>query len=208
MSEKKVEKAGLGTILFGVLAMAAVFVFLVLPSAPKTEANDISGKYYAELSIKDHGIIKLELDGDTAPITVDNFMTLSKEGFYDGLTFHRIINGFMMQGGCPYGDGQGGSGKVIKGEFSANDVENDISHLRGVISMARKPNGNDTASSQFFICHQDSTFLDGNYAAFGRVVEGMEIVDAICESAQPYDENGSIAAKNQPVIEYIKIIEE
>lgn len=207
MKEKKYEKASPMTILFGIVAMAAVIFFLIIPSMPKDEAEGISGKHYVEMSIKDYGVLQIELDADVAPITVDNFLGLVGEGFYDGLTFHRVYAGFMIQGGDPYGDGQGGSGQVIKGEFSANGVENNLSHTRGVISMARKPTGYDSASSQFFICHADSEFLDGNYAAFGRVLEGMEVVDAICDTVKPYDENGSVNAGDQPVIEYIKIIE-
>ncbi len=207
MKQKKYEKANLPFVLVGVVAMAFIIFYMIIPSMPKTEAEGAGGKYYVEMSVKDYGKLQLELDADVAPITVENFVGLVEEGFYDGLTFHRIISGFMIQGGDPYGDGQGGSGQVIKGEFSANNVENTLSHTRGVISMARKPTGYDTASSQFFICHADCEFLDGNYAAFGRVLEGMEVVDAICADADPYDENGSIIAKNQPVIEYIKMIE-
>ena len=131
-----------------------------------------------EIEMESGGIIKLELYPDVAPITVDNFVSLAKEGFYDGLIFHRVINGFMIQGGDPDGNGTGGSGKNIKGEFSQNGVENNISHVRGVISMARaRPM--DSASSQFFIVQSDSTYLDGAYAAFGRVTEGMDVVDEI-----------------------------
>ena len=206
MSQKS-TKGSLPYILFGLAAMVCIVVFLIIPSMPDKDVPDISGKYYAEMSVEDYGIIRMELDADVAPITVNNFVNLVSEGYYDGLTFHRVYAGFMIQGGCPYGDGQGGSGKVIKGEFSANDIENNLSHTRGVISMARKATGYDTASSQFFICHQDSQFLDGNYAAFGIVTEGMEVVDAICDSVKPYDENGSVNPGDQPVIEYIKLIE-
>jgi peptidyl-prolyl cis-trans isomerase B (cyclophilin B) len=122
--------------------------------------------------------ISLELYPDIAPITVENFVNLAKDGFYNGLIFHRVIAGFMIQGGDPMGIGIGGSGKNIKGEFRANGVENNLSHERGVISMARSQMPN-SASSQFFICHADATFLDGQYAAFGRVIEGMETVDEI-----------------------------
>jgi peptidyl-prolyl cis-trans isomerase B (cyclophilin B) len=159
------------------------------------------------IEMKDGGIMKGELYEDIAPKSVANFEKLANEGFYDGLIFHRVIPGFMIQGGCPDGTGMGGPGYTIEGEFSANDVENNLSHTRGVISMARKATGYDTASSQFFICHQDSQFLDGNYAAFGIVTEGMEVVDAICDSVKPYDENGSVNPGDQPVIEYIKLIE-
>ena len=131
--------------------------------------------------------IKLELYPDKAPVTVQNFEALVKKGFYDGLTFHRVIKGFMIQGGCPLGNGTGGSGKNIKGEFSSNGVNNDIKHERGVISMARAAAPN-SASSQFFIMHNDAFYLDGNYAAFGRVVEGMDAVDEIAECETDYND--------------------
>ena len=162
------------------------------------------GTHHAEIDIQDYGTITVELDGDAAPITVQNFMDLANDGFYDGLTFHRIIAGFMMQGGDPNGNGTGGSENTIKGEFSANGVENSLSHTRGAISMARSQ-AYDSASSQFFICHADSTFLDGQYACFGYVTDGMEVVDAVCEAAQPTDDNGTIPADQQPVITAIRI---
>ena len=164
--------------------------------------------FYVEMSVKDYGKIELELDGDTAPITVDNFIELVNDKFYDGLTFHRIIDGFMIQGGDPDKNGSGGSGKTIKGEFSNNNVKNDISHTRGVISMARRGGDNDSATSQFFIVHKDSTHLDGNYAAFGKVVKGIEVVDKIVEAVSSLgDDNGLIPVEKQPTIEYIKVIE-
>ena len=147
-------------------------------NAPTEDADLLSGLHYAEIEVEDYGVISLELDADTAPITVTNFVNLAKDGFYDGLTFHRIIDGFMIQGGDPLGNGTGGSDETIKGEFSDNGVENDISHVRGTISMARSSDP-DSASSQFFIVHQDSTYLDGQYAAFGHVTDGMDVVDAI-----------------------------
>ena len=159
-----------------------------------------------DIVVKDYGTITVELDGEAAPITVANFVKLAEEGFYDGLTFHRIMEGFMMQGGDPKGNGTGGSDETIKGEFSANGVENPISHTRGAISMARAQNP-DSASSQFFIVHADSVFLDGQYAAFGVVTEGMEVVDAICEAARPIDNNGTIPADAQPVIESVTVRE-
>ena len=162
------------------------------------------GTHHAEIDIQDYGTITVELDGDAAPITVQNFMDLANDGFYDGLTFHRIISGFMMQGGDPNGNGTGGSENTIKGEFSANGVENSLSHTRGAISMARSQ-AYDSASSQFFICHADSTFLDGQYACFGYVTDGMDVVDAVCEAAQPTDDNGTIPADQQPVITAIRI---
>lgn len=144
------------------------------------------------ITMENGGEIKLELDAAAAPITVANFEKLVKENFYDGLIFHRVISGFMIQGGDPTGTGMGGSDERIKGEFLINGVNNPISHKRGVISMARS-NHPDSASSQFFIVHADSTFLDGQYAAFGHVVEGIETVDAIAETAtdrmdRPFEE--------------------
>ena len=132
---------------------------------PESKTTDTKGKHHAKIKVKDYGTIEVELDGDTAPITVANFIKLVNEKFYDGLTFHRIMSGFMIQGGDPLGNGTGGSDETIKGEFSSNGVENNISHKRGVISMARSSDP-DSASSQFFIMHQDSTYLDGEYAAF------------------------------------------
>lgn len=164
------------------------------------------GIHHAVIEIEDYGTIELELDGDTAPITVQNFMDLANAGFYDGLTFHRIIEGFMIQGGDPNGDGTGGSDETIKGEFASNGVENDISHERGVISMARSSDP-DSASSQFFIVVSASEFLDGEYAAFGHVTSGMEAADAIVKDAVPLDDNGSIAPDAQPVIKTVKIVD-
>ena len=137
-----------------------------------------SGIHHATIEIKGYGKIKLELDANNSPITVANFAKLVNEGFYDGLTFHRIIDGFMMQGGDPLGNGTGGSSETIKGEFKLNGVKNRISHVRGVISMARSNNPN-SASSQFFIVHQDSSHLDGQYAAFGKVFAGFDTLDKI-----------------------------
>ena len=169
---------------------------------------------YAHIEIEGYGTVVVELDREQAPITVDNFVKLANEGFYNGLTFHRIIEGFMMQGGCPKGDGTGDSGTDIKGEFLNNGVNNTISHKRGVISMARGGHSiqqidqqyYNSASSQFFIVHQDSEFLDGNYAAFGYVVSGMEIVDKICTEVKPTpNSNGSVPKANQPKIKSITI---
>ena len=176
-------------------------------AASTTSADKKAEKYgihHAEIVVKNYGTIKLELDGDTAPITVQNFVELAKSGFYDGLTFHRIMKDFMMQGGDPDGNGTGGSDKEIKGEFAANGIDNNISHTRGTVSMARAT-PYDSASSQFFICHADSTFLDGQYAAFGHVTDGMDVVDKICTKAKPTDNNGTIPAAEQPVIEKIII---
>lgn len=172
----------------------------------KTEASEelLSGTHHAEIQVKDYGTITVELDADTAPITVTNFVNLAKDGFYDNLTFHRIMDGFMIQGGDPNGDGTGGADQTIKGEFSSNGVENEISHTRGTISMARAQDP-DGASSQFFIVQEDSDYLDGNYAAFGHVTSGMEIVDQICKDVPVEDDNGTVKAENQPVIEKITI---
>lgn len=175
--------------------------------ASDNEDSDLlSGKHHIKIKVKDYGTISVELDADVAPITVTNFVDLAKDGFYDGLTFHRIISGFMIQGGDPLGNGTGGSDKTIKGEFSENGVENSISHVRGTISMARSQDY-DSASSQFFIMHKDNPGLDGQYAAFGTVTKGMEVVDKICEDTQVEDENGTVAAENQPVIKSIKVID-
>lgn len=159
---------------------------------------------YAVIDVKDFGKITVKLDPKSAPITVSNFINLAQTKFYDGLTFHRIIEGFMMQGGDPQGNGSGGSDRNIKGEFAQNGVTNNLSHTRGAISMARATPP-DSGSSQFFIVHKDSTFLDGQYACFGYVTEGMDIVDKVCTTAQPVDDNGTIPASEQPVINSIKI---
>ena len=174
------------------------------PVMDDREALHVVNKSQHPISIRDYGDIQVELDADTAPVTVTNFVKLVQDQFYDGLTFWRIMDGFMMQGGDPKGNGTGGSGETIKGEFSSNGVDNDISHTRGTVSMARSTDP-DSASSQFFIVQSDSTFLDGDYAAFGHVTEGMDIVDKICKEAAPTDENGSIKADEQPVIESIRM---
>lgn len=190
-----------------IAAAAALVAVLVLVVVLLSRSGGDSGLHHVEIDVADYGTIALELDGDTAPITVENFLKLAKSGFYDGLTFHRIIDGFMIQGGDPQGNGMGGSDETIKGEFSANGVENDISHVRGVISMARNGYDMDSASSQFFIVQSDSTFLDGQYAAFGHVTDGMEIVDAICKDTPVEDGNGTVLAENQPVITEIRVID-
>ena len=202
-------------------ACVAAVLLLSLAACGKTDTDTITdskadkpaaemagvGTHHAEIDIQDYGTITVELDGDAAPITVENFLKLAKEGFYDGLTFHRIIDGFMIQGGDPEGTGMGGSDETIKGEFSANGVENNLSHTRGAISMARNNVSMDSASSQFFIVQSDSTFLDGQYACFGYVTSGMDIVDQICKDAQPTDGNGTIPAAEQPVITAVRVID-
>ena len=187
-------------------AIALVLALLVGVLAACGKDEGASGKHHVEIDIRDYGTVAVELDADSAPITVANFLKLSKSGFYDGLTFHRIIPGFMIQGGDPKGNGTGGSDETIKGEFTANGVSNTLSHTRGAISMARAQ-PYDSASSQFFIVHQDSQFLDGQYACFGYVTSGMEIVDEICENTPVTDNNGTVKDGSQPVIETIRVID-
>lgn len=187
-------------IFYGLLVLLSL---LLVTGCEKKEYKE----YNIEIKVKDYGVIKATLYEEVAPITVRNFVKLVEEKFYDGLTFHRIIEGFMIQGGDPEGTGDGGSGETIRGEFALNGVENKLSHTRGVISMARGSKFN-SASSQFFIMQEDNTSLDGKYAAFGKVYEGMEVVDKICKKAKPTDDNGTIKKKEQPVIEYIKIIDQ
>jgi len=167
--------------------------------------ENMYANYKVVMEIRDYGTIELELDSSAAPRTVKNFVDLAKNGFYDGLTFHRIMEGFMIQGGDPDGNGSGGSKKKIIGEFKANGVDNPISHTRGVISMARSNNDYNSARSQFFIVQQDSTYLDGQYAAFGHVTSGMDVVDRIAADAEPVDNNGTIPADKQPVIESVTV---
>lgn len=198
-----------------IICILLVTLFASLPLAgcgkdvddSTTLGNATAGKRHVEITVKDYGTIAVELDEKNAPITVANFIDLSKQGFYDGLTFHRIIKGFMVQGGDPSGNGSGGSGKSIKGEFSANGVENPLSNTRGAIAMARQGSNNDSATSQFFIVHQDSPHLDGQYAVFGYVTSGMEIVDKICDDTPVQDANGTVLAADQPVIESVKVID-
>ena len=234
--------------------LISTLLFAVSCSSPKTdvmgtgaceyaETRDITGRdvSYVEFCIEGFGRFVVLLDATTAPITVENFLNLVNSGFYNGLTFHRIIKDFMIQGGDPKGNGTGGSSKTIYGEFSSNGHENDISHIYGVISMARSGGnetnnyGYDTASSQFFICNGDaSDSLDGSYAAFGYVVEGMSVVDAITAEIFPktdyadyhnnweidqtygtykhyvwsYLGNGALSNKSdQPVIKYVKVVD-
>lgn len=206
-NNKKMTGIIAGLLLLIVVLVAAVIVlFAVRGKKESTEAIDAAGKHHIEIQVKDYGTIKAELDGDAAPITVANFLKLAESGFYDGLTFHRIIDGFMIQGGDPKGNGTGGADKTIKGEFSQNGVENKLSHVRGTLSMARSQDM-DSASSQFFIVQSDCTYLDGQYAAFGTVTEGMELVDKICKDTPVQDNNGTVSAADQPVIESIKVID-
>lgn len=223
-AQQKKKSGKLPWIIGGIAAVCVIAVALVLiltlgggqepadtpdaaDTAASTAAPDITteqtaGLHHCEIVIENYGTITVELDADAAPITVANFMKLANEGFYDGLTFHRIIEGFMMQGGADSSK----SVATIKGEFSANGVDNPLKHTRGAISMARA-NDMNSASSQFFIVHQTSPHLDGNYACFGYVTDGMDIVDAICTEAKPIDNNGTIPADEQPVITTIRVLD-
>ena len=187
-------------IIFLVVALFIVISSYLTGKNTKVENDYLKEKYNIEIKIKDYGVIDATLDADNTPITVTNFIDLVKSGYYNGLKFHRIINGFMMQGG------EGASKKTIKGEFSNNGINNKISHVRGTISMARS-SAPDSASTQFFIVQSDSTYLDGNYAAFGTVTKGMDVVDKVCEFAIVEDDNGTVSEENQPIIEYIKVID-
>lgn len=175
------------------------------PEASADITQKEENKIMVEITMKDGGKMQLELYPDVAPATVENFVKLVNDGFYDGLTFHRIIKGFMIQGGDPEGTGMGGSKDTIKGEFKQNGVQNDLKHTRGVISMARSQNPN-SASSQFFIMHDDAPYLDGQYAAFGKMVSGFEELDKLAETPVQ-DGNGTVAKGDQPQIETIKIID-
>ena len=224
---KKRKRNIIYSIIAAILIVAIIILWCSLPkttdvtstSSNGTESNNTADKnsleitdsfeegvqYYADIVIKDYGTITVVLDAESAPLTVENFVNLASSGFYDGLTFHRIIEGFMMQGGSTDGLGYTGSSEKIFGEFSSNGwTENNIKHERGVISMARATDPN-SASSQFFIMHSAAHSLDGDYAAFGHVVSGIEIVDTICETAEPSDYNGSIPSDKQPIIETIRI---
>ena len=203
---EKRQKARKRALLIAAAAVAVLIAAVLLVTVfggNGTRGSD-AGEIFADIVIRDYGTVTVMLVPEAAPLTVENFVSLAESGFYDGLTFHRIMEGFMMQGGDPNGNGSGGSETNVAGEFALNGWDNPISHTRGVISMARaKPY--DSASSQFFICHEDSTFLDGQYAAFGYVTEGIEIVDAVCGDAKPTDDNGTIPPAQQPVIEQIII---
>ena len=194
-------------ILILVIAAAAAFYFLGQEKPEAAPAGEpMEPTAWVQIDIENYGAITAELYGNLAPETVGNFLKLADSGFYDGLTFHRIISGFMIQGGDPLGNGMGGSDQTIKGEFAANGVQNDLSHTRGVLSMARSQMY-DSASSQFFIMHADADYLDGQYAGFGKVLTGIEVVDAICANTPVTDGNGSVSPENQPKIISVKRIE-
>lgn len=216
--EKTIKKT---LIVFGAILVSALLAVTICGCAKKSSSSSSSSsntKFSAdnfkqtdsvEIEVANYGKIVVGLDANAAPITVANFKKLVGEGFYNGLTFHRIISDFMMQGGDPKGDGTGGSEKTIKGEFTENGVNNLLAHTRGAISMARS-NDMDSASSQFFIVHQTSSnnskSLDGKYCCFGYVQSGMEVVDKIIADAKPTDSNGTIPAASQPKITSIKLL--
>ena len=217
--QAKIDKRNKIIGIIAVLIVAAAGLFFVTSGSnkPATSPVTISGPTAAAeitekithdvvIEVENYGTIKAVLYGETAPITVTNFAKLAGEGFYDGLTFHRIISGFMIQGGDPKGNGTGGSDENIKGEFSLNGFENPIAHKRGVLSMARS-SAPDSASSQFFIMHAAAPHLDGSYAAFGCVTDGIDVVDAICQNTPVTDGNGSVAKANQPKILSVKVTE-
>lgn len=193
--------------IIGIVVVIAIFIASnVINDNKNKEKNKglLYGIHYAEIKVKDYGSIVVELDADKAPITVTNFLSLADSKFYDGLTFHRIIDGFMIQGGGYDQNGNKKNADTIKGEFSTNGIKNDIKHERGVISMARVGGMNNSASSEFFIMHEDNSSLDGNYAAFGHVIEGMNVVDKIATTPKPTDDNGYIELEDRPVIESIR----
>ena len=212
-AKDKLDKRNKFIAIGGVL-LAAIVALIVLLGGGKEDAwpgkqptaADLVATDYIQIEVADYGTITAELYGKAAPITVANFLKLVNEGFYDGLTFHRIISGFMIQGGDPKGNGTGGSDEEIRGEFASNGWNNPLAHDCGVLSMARS-NAPDSASSQFFIMHEAAPHLDGSYAAFGRVLTGMEVVDALCANTPVTDGNGSVARANQPVITSIRVIE-
>lgn len=185
------------------IVMSAVFILLCFASCG---SKGMKGTHHAEMVIKNYGTVKIELYGDQAPLTVENFVNLCNKGFYNGLTFHRYVKDFVLQGGDPDGTGLGGCESSVKGEFSANGVKNTIKHKKGVISMARNQFDFNSASSQFFICLKNSCSddLDGQYAAFGKITEGMDIIDKLCADLT---ESDCLPKDQQPVIETIKVID-
>lgn len=201
-------KKSIAKILLAVMLLALVVsAFTGCGSGEKGDGKTLENAvvtHYVTIEIENYGTLKGELYGKSAPVTVQNFVDLAQSGFYEGLTFHRIIAGFMMQGGA----GNSASAPVgkIKGEFASNGFENNLLHLEGVLSMART-NDMNSATSQFFIIHKASPHLDGDYAAFGRITEGLEIVDKICTEAVPTNGNGAIADEQQPVIKSVTVTE-
>ena len=209
-AQAKIDKRNKIIGIIAVLLVAGAALLFALGGGKDTSqpAGPISMNptHTVQIDVQDYGTITAELYGEAAPITVANFVKLVNKGFYDGLTFHRIISGFMIQGGDPLGNGTGGADQDIKGEFAANGWNNPIAHERGVLSMARSSAPN-SASSQFFIMHQAAPHLDGSYAAFGKVLTGLEVVDAICANTPVTDGNGTVLKANQPIITSIRVIE-
>ena len=209
-AQAKIDKRNKIIGIIAVLLVAGAALLFALGGGKETSqpAGPISMNptHNVQIDVQDYGTITAELYGEAAPITVANFVKLVNEGFYDGLTFHRIISGFMIQGGDPLGNGTGGADQDIKGEFAANGWNNPIARERGVLSMARSSAPN-SASSQFFIMHQAAPHLDGSYAAFGKVLTGLEVVDAICANTPVTDGNGTVLKANQPIITSIRVIE-
>ena len=212
--KKEIKKEVKGTkkdrgMLFAIIGIVAVIAVAIacflIPKNDKVSESTDGEKVLVIMTIKDYGDVLLELDKGQAPITVQNFLDLVNSGFYDGISFHRIIKGFMMQGGDPQGDGFGGSEKTIKGEFEYNGVKNNISHTRGTISMARSDDP-DSASSQFFIVQEDHTELDGYYAAFGHVVTGMDVIDKVIEDFGT-EEDTTLPEGKRPIIQSISEVQ-
>ncbi len=204
MNKQNAKTGGYLAVIIGSICAVVLCAGLILNAYG---VFDRSETIYADIVIENYGTITVKLEPEAAPVTVEHFVKLAESGYYDGLTFHRIIAGFMMQGGDPDGDGiSNGDVDTITGEFAANGYNNPLSHTAGAISMART-NDYNSASSQFFIVHTDqySSSLDGNYAVFGYVTQGMEIVDAVCTAADPNALNGMLEAEDQPVISSITI---
>ncbi len=213
LNRKKARILAVGVILLAIAVGVAVVVAITSAGddhggTPMVgPSNEPVATAYVAIDVQDYGTITAELYGEAAPISVANFLKLVDQQFYDGITFHRIMSGFMIQGGDPTGTGQGGSSESIKGEFAQNGIANPIRHERGVLSMARLSNDFNSATSQFFIMHQTNRGLDGGYAAFGKVISGIEVVDAICENTPVVGTNGAVPAEYQPVITTIRRIE-
>ncbi len=189
---------------FLIIILSVLFIATTASCKPKEENNNPK----VVLNISNGKQIKIELYPDIAPVTVENFLSLVDDGFYTNAFFHRIIDGFMIQGGDPLGNGTGGSSKSIKGEYNANGFQNNLKHERGVISMARSPYDYNSARSQFFIVQTTYPSLDGLYASFGKVIKGIEIVDKICKETKVEDDNGTTLKENQPVITKVYIVDE